>query len=116
MSKLDEFTLNVLCNPEIIEVDQDPLGESGTVIRQSDNRILMVKSLEDGSEAVGMFNRGNTPEKIQADWKELNITGKKSVRDLWHQKDLGNYNGIFSAEVPAHGVVMVKLYLPEPIL
>ena len=29
MSRLDAFTLNVLCNPEVIEVDQDPLGKPG---------------------------------------------------------------------------------------
>lgn len=31
MSKLDEFTINILTNPEVIEIDHvDPLGESGS--------------------------------------------------------------------------------------
>jgi alpha-galactosidase len=109
MSKLDEFTLNVLCNPEIIEVDQDPLGESGMVIRQSDNRYLMIKNLADGSKAVGLFNRGNSTMEIQADWGELQISWKQAVRDLWRQKELGVYTGKFSTQVPAHGVVMIKV-------
>jgi alpha-galactosidase len=109
MTRLDEFTLNVLCNPEIIEIDQDPLGESGMVIRQSDNRYLMIKNLADGTKAVGLFNRGNSTVEVQADWGELQISGKHSVRDLWRQKDLGVYNGKFSTQVPAHGVVMVRI-------
>ncbi|MDP4275075.1 MAG: hypothetical protein Q8907_12420 [Bacteroidota bacterium] len=28
MTKLHEFTLNVSCDPEVIEVDQDTLGKS----------------------------------------------------------------------------------------
>ena len=31
------------------------------------------------------------------------------VRDLWRQQDLGVFAGQFSASVPAHGVVLVKM-------
>lgn len=109
MSKLDEFTLNVLCNPEVIEVNQDPLGECGLVIKQTDDRFLMVKNLADGSKSVGLFNRGKTAAEVVVDWAELQISGKQSVRDLWRQKDMGVYKQKFSAQVPAQGVVMVKI-------
>jgi alpha-galactosidase len=109
MSKLDEFTLNVLCNPEVIEVNQDPLGECGLVIKHSDDCFLMVKNLADGSKSVGLFNRGKSPAEVSVDWAELQVSGKQSVRDLWHQKDLGRYNQKFSAQVPAQGVVMIKI-------
>ena len=109
MSKLDEFTLNVLCNPEVIEVNQDTLGESGLVIQRSVECFLMVKNLADGSDAVGLFNRGKSPAEVAIDWTELKISGKRIVRDLWHQKDLGVYDQRFSSKVPAQGVVMVKI-------
>jgi len=109
MSKLDAFTLNVLCNPEVIEVNQDPLGECGLVIRQTDDRFLMVKNLDDGSKAVGLFNRSKNAAEVVVDWAELQISGKKSVRDLWGQKELGVYNQKFSTQVPAQGVVLVKI-------
>ena len=32
MAKLDAFTLNVLCNAEVIEVDQDPLGKQAKIL------------------------------------------------------------------------------------
>jgi alpha-galactosidase len=109
MSKLDEFTLNVLCNPEVIEVNQDPLGECGTVITRNKECFLMVKNLADGSKAVGLFNRGKNDAAVPVDWKELQVSDKQLVRDLWHQKDLGIFGQKFIANVPAQGVVMVKI-------
>lgn len=109
MSKLDEFTINVLCNPEVIEVNQDPLGEGAMVIKQNEELFLMVKNLADGSKAVGMFNRGKKDAKMNLNFSELQLTGKHQVRDLWRQKDLGRYNRKFVAQVPSKGVVMVKI-------
>jgi alpha-galactosidase len=109
MSKLDAFTLNILCNPEVIEVNQDPLGECGSVIKWSDNNFIMVKNLADGSKAVGLFNRGKTDAEMYVDWSEIQIAGKQKIRDLWRQRDLGISNLKFSASVPAQGVVMIRI-------
>jgi alpha-galactosidase len=110
MSKLDPFTLNVLCNPEVIEVNQDILGECGWVIQKPDSCFVMVKNLADGSRAVGFFNRGNVIADVAVDWAELYVSGKKTVRDLWHQKNVGVFRKQYSAPVPAQGVVMVKIF------
>ena len=109
MANLDELTLNVLCNPEVIDVNQDSLGECGRVISQDKNIFLMVKNLADGSKAVGIFNRSKVAGEVTADWTALQISEKQAVRDLWHQKDLGVFDLKFSTKVPAQGVVMVKI-------
>ncbi|MDO8952912.1 MAG: putative Ig domain-containing protein [Draconibacterium sp.] len=109
MSKLDEFTINVLCNPELIEVNQDPLGECGLVIKKSNDCFLMVKNMADGSKAVGLFNRGKNAAHVDVKWTELQISGSKTVRDLWHLKDLGDFTQKFTAQVPPRGVVMVRI-------
>lgn len=109
MTKLDKFTLNVLCNPEVIDVNQDPLGECGSVIKRNENCFLMVKKLIDGSIAVGMFNRGAKSEAVSVNWSELQVEGKQSVRDIWRQKTLGKYIEKFSAQIPAQGVMMIKV-------
>ena len=56
MAKFDPFTLNVLCNHEVIEVNQDPLGKQAKIIRKSDTEFVLAKEMEDGSIAVGLFN------------------------------------------------------------
>ena len=103
MSKLDKLTLNILCNPEVIDVNQDPLGECGLVIKITKDCFLMVKNLIDGSKAVGFFNRSKTNTEVAINWKDLKLSGKQTVRDLWRQKELGIYQNTFTTQVPAQG-------------
>ena len=112
MGKLDDFTVNVLCNPEVIEIDQDPLGQSARVLHLSDDTFLMVKDLDDGSVAVGLANRGQAAVQVTATWSDLGLTGRRLVRDLWRQKNLGTFAGEFRADVPRHGVVLVRMEKP----
>jgi len=109
MGKLDEFTVNILCNAEVIDVNQDALGQCGAVVTLTDNTYLMVKELEDGGKAVGLFNRGDQALEVTASWPELGLKGPVKVRDVWRQKDLGVAAGKFTATVPQHGVVMVRM-------
>jgi alpha-galactosidase len=110
ITRLDDFTLSLLTNDEIIDVDQDPLGKPGYRVSKSGDAEVWIRELEDGSIAVGLFNRGESPVKVTAYWSELKIAGKARVRDLWRQKDLGFYKEKFSSNVERHGVVMVRLW------
>lgn len=113
LGNMDEFTINVLCNPEVIEVDQDPLGQSARVVMLDDGAFLMIKDLEDGSKAVGLCYRGELKTKVTAKWSDVGISGRHQVRDLWRQKNLGSFSSEFTATIPRHGVVLVKI-TPEP--
>ena len=110
MSRLDEFTLNVLCNPEVIEVNQDALGQCARVVPLGEEAFAMVKDMEDGSKAVGLFNRGELPTEVTARWSDLKLPGSQRVRDLWRQKDLDGYATQFSAKIPRRGGVMLRLW------
>ena len=74
-------------------------------------RILqgMVKSMEDGTKAVGLCNRGETNRTVTAKWSDLGIEGQQIVRDLWRQQDLGPFEDGFKASVPRHGVLLVRM-------
>ena len=109
MAKLDPFTLNILCNSEIIDVDQDALGKQAKIVRHNRNEFVLLKELEDGSKALGLFNLGPFPSQISVPWADLGLSGKQMAHDLWRQKDIGVSNGTFSATVPRHGVVFVRL-------
>jgi alpha-galactosidase len=113
MNTLDEFTLNVLCNAEIIEIDQDPLGQCARVVKLSDKTFLMIKELEGGDKAVALFNRDTDDVKITAKWSDVGVAGKQNVRDLWRQKDLGQFDGEFSATVSRRGVTMIRISAPS---
>jgi alpha-galactosidase len=109
MGKLDEFTINVLCNPEVIDVNQDALGQCGAVVTLTPKTYLMVKDLENGDKAVGLFNRGDKPAAVTAPWAVLGLQSPAKVRDLWRQRDLGTATASHTATVPPRGVVMLRL-------
>jgi alpha-galactosidase len=113
MAKLDDFTLNILCNSEVIDIDQDSLGKQGKIIRKTSLELVLAKPLEDGSVAVGLFNLSKSPRTVSVDWKELDKRGHLAVRDLWRQRDLGKFEDRFVSTVPSHGVVLIRIEAPR---
>ena len=109
MTQLDEFTLGLLENDEVIEVNQDPLGRQAARVAKNGMLEVWAKDMEDGSKAVGLFNRGSGEASVTANWADLGLSGEQAVRDLWRQKDLGKFAGKFEAKVGRHGVVLVKI-------
>jgi len=109
LTKLDNFTLSLLTNDEVIDVNQDAMGKQATRVFNSGGLSVWGKDLEDGSKAVGLFNLGDSEKDVAATWADLGITGKRAVRDLWRHEDLGRYDGEFHALVTPHGVVLVRI-------
>ncbi|HUM04396.1 MAG TPA: glycoside hydrolase family 27 protein [Terriglobales bacterium] len=109
LSRMTPYTLELLTNHEVIAVDQDPLGKQGHRVAQEGPFEVWMKPLADGSKAVGLFNRQRTTEQMTVDFATIGITGEATVRDLWVKKDLGTFREKFSAYVPRHGVVMVRV-------
>jgi alpha-galactosidase len=113
MEKLDEFTLNLLTNDEVIEINQDPLGKQATCIQTIGDLRIYVKELEDGSRAVGFCNFGlEKVELTYKDFEKIGLNGKFNVRDVWRQKDISiieTKTGELLLKVPAHGVLLYKL-------
>ncbi|MGQ9589654.1 MAG: NPCBM/NEW2 domain-containing protein [Planctomycetota bacterium] len=110
MERLDPFTLNILCNAEVIDVDQDPLGKQASIARQDEDELVLAKPLEDGSLAVGLFNLSEFERTVAVSWKELGIEGARRVRDLWRQKDLGALDSSYTAAIGRHGVSLVRIF------
>ena len=71
---------------------------------------VWVRSLADGSKAVGIFNRHPGPLNGTVDFKaQLGFNHVVKVRDLWQQKDLENPGKSFTAKIPGHGVVFLRV-------
>jgi alpha-galactosidase len=69
---------------------------------------VYAKPLEDGSWAIGLFNRGNKTARVQVKWSDIGTRDPQLVRDLWRQKDLGVFDDGFEAEVAPHGVMLMR--------
>jgi alpha-galactosidase len=113
VKSIDEFLVSVLCNPEIIEIDQDALGKCARTVSLGEDAVLFVKDLSDGSMAVGIVNRGEMEMEIAVKWSDLGLKGKRLVRDVWRQKDLGEFDDSFTAKVGRHGTMVIRLSRPS---
>ena len=109
IARLDDFTLGLLTNDEVIEVDQDPLGQAARRVAKDGDLEIWAKDMEDGRKAVGLFNLDETQAVVTVKWSDLGIRGNQVIRDLWRQEDIGTFNGQFAAPVGEYGVVLVSL-------
>jgi alpha-galactosidase len=105
----------ILTNREAIAVDQDKLGKqavrvspAGTARNEGDLEVW-ARPLADGGYAVGLLNHGAATAKVTAKWSDIGIKGSHKVRDLWAHADRGAFADEFSADVPSHAVVMIKV-------
>jgi len=102
-------TKELLMNSEILAVDQDAKGVQGRRVWQEGPLEIWVKPLADGSQAVGLFNRSESATKMTLDFKSIGAPASAKLRDLLDHKDLGTIQNSYSADVPTHGVVLVKV-------
>ena len=108
---MTDDTLEILTNSEVIAVNQDPLGVQGVPISESTTLEVWAKQLEgDDTYAVILFNRTDEEADITVTWSNLELsTDSADVRDLWLHEDVGVVDGEYTASVPSHGVVMLRV-------
>ena len=108
---MSEETVEILTNPEVIAVNQDPLGVQGTPISESTTLEVWAKRLTgEDTHAVILLNRTEAEADIGVAWSDLGLsTSTALVRDLWLGSDLGVIENEYTASVPSHGVVMVQV-------
>ncbi len=107
LSNMTPETLAILTNPEVIAVDQDSAGIQGHRVWQEGPLEVWMKPLADGGKAVGLFNRGESANPVTVNFGDPGVT--VTVRDLWAGKDLGSLQGSYTASVPRHGVVLIRV-------
>jgi alpha-galactosidase len=111
LRKLDDFTFGLLSNDEVLAVNQDPLGKQAVrIVQDAQNKTeIWAKPMSDGSYAVGFFNRSEHAASVTLNWSSLGLDGKRTIRDLWRQKDLGGFSNQFATEVAAHRAELIRV-------
>jgi len=111
LTKLDDFTLNLITNDEVLAIDQDKLGKQATPVIRGDEIEVWKKELSDGNIAVGIFNVSDETQDYELELNKLNVNSKVLLRDLWRQKDIGKFQNEFKTRIPSHGVKLLKVFL-----
>jgi alpha-galactosidase len=108
MSQLDDFTLGLLTNDEVLAINQDALGKSARKVFEKDKIQVWVKDLEDGKKAIGIFNLDDKATKTTINFSDIKLASQVMLRDVWRQQNIGTFKNSFAASVPAHGVMLLK--------
>jgi alpha-galactosidase len=118
LRNMDQSTREILTNSDVIAVNQDTLGQQATKFMDMGEYEIWAKPLANGEVAVCFMNRTNQPWKLDYSWQkqtmyfatEVDVHKKVyNVYDVWEHKNIGKTSEKLTKEVPAHGVVMVRL-------
>ena len=111
LSLMDDFTLSLLTNDEVLAIDQDELGAAAAlVIDDSPNDTeVWARPLADGSMAFALLNADEEDRTIRIPFQSLGMKGRWAVRDLWRQKGEGVFEDGYEATIPGHATHLVKL-------
>ena len=108
LTKLDEKTLTLLTNDEVLHLVTDSNG-ARQIKRDDKHAVWLSKDNHEDSYYVALFNLSDETKSLSIALKELQIETKVSIRDLWKHKDLGQTDNLIRADIPAHGAVLYKL-------
>lgn len=131
IARMDAFTQSLLTNADAISIDQDPLGRQGYKIKDYGEFEIFYRPLADGGAALCLFNRFGEPIQVSLDWqtldcqfrkngkpmplmahidrKDIAMTQRHAIRDIWSNKDIDPKQRLFTVTLPAHDVVLLKI-------
>jgi alpha-galactosidase len=109
---IDDFTVRLLGNADVLNINQDALGHTAEVIRNDDNKqTVMLKKLAGGSKALAVFNRDAQNEAtISVKWQEIGGGSEAKVFDVWRQKSLGKHKDGISVRLSPNGVGLFLIH------
>ncbi|HUQ41016.1 MAG TPA: glycoside hydrolase family 27 protein [Candidatus Limnocylindrales bacterium] len=103
-------TREILTAPEVIAIDQDPLGRQARRVAHSDLRDVWSRPLADGAHAVLLLNRSDAPTTVEVEWKEIGIESRSArVRDVWERADFDDHEGSYRRPLAPHGCALLKV-------
>ena len=129
MSTLTPEAMDLLCNKELIALNQDSLALQAYVAKYdiNDSTYVFVKdieTLEGTTRAIALYNPSETPKFVSIDYADIQLEGVTQVRDLYEHLDLvvtgkkakryAKANAEFTGStltrmVPAHGCRIYKV-------
>ncbi len=105
----DDFTLNILTNPEVLELEKKTFG-AREAMNAGGITVWKTKDAE-GGIYLGIFNRDPFKKDATLSLPLLGIGNDKEfkVRDLWKKQDIGFVKGELNCEINAHGACLYRL-------
>ena len=117
MTQMDDWTIDLLGNREVLAINQDPLGKAAGRTWTDNWTQVWARPLADGTMAVGFFNRGPADAAMTVKFADLGVANGSPVRFPWTHTDAQVPSGAasYATTVPRHGVVLMKIGRPKEV-
>ena len=105
-------TVAIITNPEVIAINQDKLGLQAELVSRTGKQFVLAKQIEEDQgkiRAVALFNSESSPKTMRINFKDIQLSEKAQVRDLWKKQNLGEFTGYYETTVPAYGTAMLRI-------
>ncbi len=112
LREISQKSIDLLSNPELIALNQDPLALQATVVKRENGTYVLVKDVETlhgNTRAVAFYNPTDAAKKMSIDLFDLDLGDEAEVRDLFGRKDLGHFSGKIEVDVPPHATRIYKV-------
>ena len=112
LTTIQEASLDLIKNEELIALNQDPLGLQAYVVQHENGGYVLVKDIEQEmgkARAVALYNPTEEVCSFNVPLNILELEGKTMVRDLIRKKDERAVKDCIRYDVLPHGVKILRV-------
>ncbi|WP_078543983.1 glycoside hydrolase family 27 protein [Litchfieldia alkalitelluris] len=104
----DEWTLSLLTNREVMQVNQN--SHSNRLVYREENKSVWMAKDHSGNTFVALFNLSEQEDTVKVSMEQLGLLGEKQATDLWKKIELGTVSGFIEQSLAPHASILLKLY------
>jgi hypothetical protein len=107
----DEFTLSLITNKEVINVNQNSRNGK-QLFRENDMIAWTADDPATGDKYLALFNASDLhgTAEISVGFDQMNLKGSHTVTDLWSGEELGRFRNVFTREINPHGAGLYRIH------
>lgn len=113
-------TKDILCNKDMIAINQDIEGRQGYSIKQEWNggdKNILVKPLSNGDYVIGLFNLSDSKSELRFTSFDFGLTENSkmafSLTDVWEDRHAGTYFQDYRVELEPHDCQVLRAKIVE---
>lgn len=112
LTAIDSRAIELLSNPELIAINQDPLGQQAYIVGRLGKCYLLAKDLIQTSgcvRAIAIYNPSDRQQRAVLNFDDVDLGGRIKMRDLITRQDLPDATSQLTMFIPPHSTRVFRL-------